>query len=47
MARGEGLAGVTDEPIGELCIRARVMANVSAMKIRKRHCFRCLGLVAD
>lgn len=34
MAGGEGLAGIVDEPIGELRVRARVRTNVSAMKIR-------------
>lgn len=34
MTGGEGLAGVTDEPIGELRVRARVRTDVSAMKIR-------------
>lgn len=44
MTGGEGLAGIIDEPVGELCVRARVRTNISAKKIRNRHCFRYLKL---
>lgn len=47
MTGGEGLAGVVDKPAGELYIHARVRSDVSAMQIRKRHCFCRPGLGAD
>jgi len=42
MTGGEGLAGITDEPVGKLGIRARVRTEVPAEKIRG-NLFCCLG----
>lgn len=39
MTGGKGLVGIDDGPGGDLGIRACVRNEVSAKKIRERHCF--------
>jgi len=47
MTGGKELVGIVDGPDGNLGIRARVSNEVSAKKIRERHCFYYFPVTLD